>query len=479
MRGSVNRGAAATRAHSTLRLAHGLLCIALLLVSFSLFYPGFLTSDSAGQLLEARAGIYSDWHPPFMAWIWRQVDAHIPGPAGMLALQLVLICAGITLIVSRLVPARIGAQAAAAIALLLFPPVLAWAGAVTKDTLMLGAALVGTGGLLHGGQSPSPKAARGWFFAAFAALTLACTVRHNGLVLALGLAWIPAASARPPRSWRRLLPLTVALMLLPAVVGVATNRLLTDRPSYAVASVLAFDVAGIAMRHAEAPDFTARYATAAQQALLRPGHRLSELGAWYRATDWMALASPVAGRGDPPVWSHWDAAHTQNLRVFWRDLVSAYPLDYLAHRRSLISALLATGTLTPIDPVCMSSERIRAPFGNRLRDITYERSPVQKIMAWRLARLIESISLFHPWFAYLLAVSLLALCCWRRLPNRALAGALLGSGLAHETALFLLAPAAEYRYSAWLFVATAIAVLAMLGGLLRGPYFEDVSRQSP
>ena len=65
----------------------------LLYVGF--FYPGFMSTDSAVQILQARQGVYSDWHPPAMAYLWGLLESiTVPGPAGMLILQSALIWGG-------------------------------------------------------------------------------------------------------------------------------------------------------------------------------------------------------------------------------------------------------------------------------------------------------------------------------------------------------------------------------------------------
>ena len=58
-------------------------CAAVALV----FWPGLMSADSVWQLEMARAGRYTDWHPPLCLILWRGADKLLPGPAGMLLLQ--------------------------------------------------------------------------------------------------------------------------------------------------------------------------------------------------------------------------------------------------------------------------------------------------------------------------------------------------------------------------------------------------------
>src|SRR5262245_66110649 len=50
-------------------------------------FPGYMSSDSVAQLVDARSHQYSDWHPPTMAAMWTVVELVAKGPAGMQVLQ--------------------------------------------------------------------------------------------------------------------------------------------------------------------------------------------------------------------------------------------------------------------------------------------------------------------------------------------------------------------------------------------------------
>lgn len=65
---TVKVSAAATMAPPRRRAALKLciICVAGFAVSVTINYPGFMSYDSVQQLLEARAGEYSDFHPPLM-----------------------------------------------------------------------------------------------------------------------------------------------------------------------------------------------------------------------------------------------------------------------------------------------------------------------------------------------------------------------------------------------------------------------------
>ncbi|MGN6123827.1 MAG: hypothetical protein ACTHOJ_12825, partial [Sphingomonas oligoaromativorans] len=85
---------------------------ALGLASLALLWPGIAAYDTVKQYEQALAGVYDDWHPPVMAWLWSRLLAlHLDGTGPMLALQLALFWAGLGLLGAAL--ARSGARRAA------------------------------------------------------------------------------------------------------------------------------------------------------------------------------------------------------------------------------------------------------------------------------------------------------------------------------------------------------------------------------
>jgi len=57
------------------------------LVFLAYAYPGLMTLDSVDQLTEARAGFYTDAHPPAMAVLWGVLDRIISGGFPILPVQ--------------------------------------------------------------------------------------------------------------------------------------------------------------------------------------------------------------------------------------------------------------------------------------------------------------------------------------------------------------------------------------------------------
>ncbi len=163
-------------------------------------YPGLMSTDSVDQLLQARHGPITDWHPPLMAFVWRWLDRVYTyvGPLPMLVAQSVAFLLGVDGILRRVLAPR--GAALAAMLVLLFPPVQAVMAVIWKDSQMAGYMMAGTACLLP----PS----RRW--------------RIAGLALFAVAAWIGVT-----------------------VAGFAANAILCDRHEHPLPRSLAlYDIAG-------------------------------------------------------------------------------------------------------------------------------------------------------------------------------------------------------------------------------------------
>ena len=162
----------------------------LLVIAYA--YPGQMTQDSFDQLTEARAGIYSDSHPPVMAALWRVVETFVAGPLGMLVLQVSTFQLGLYLIFRRTF-ARCGAAIAAS-GLLVFPPVMLPMAVIWKDCLMAGFLALGFGALLSSRRSVR--------IGALGSLMLATAFRYNAFAATLPLV-VLLFEWRPGLHWIR------------------------------------------------------------------------------------------------------------------------------------------------------------------------------------------------------------------------------------------------------------------------------------
>ncbi|NMX38306.1 hypothetical protein HBO34_10505 [Pseudomonas veronii] len=71
----------------------GLASIIFSICSLIAFFPGAMTWDSLDQLRQARAGTYTDWQPPMMAFFWSLLLNLSDGPGAMLIFHFMLLWA--------------------------------------------------------------------------------------------------------------------------------------------------------------------------------------------------------------------------------------------------------------------------------------------------------------------------------------------------------------------------------------------------
>jgi hypothetical protein len=390
-------------------------------------YPGFMSFDSAVQLSEARAGHYTDWHPPVMAWLWRYLDMLVAGPLLMLLLQSGLLLFGTYALLRRV--ARSTYAACGAVAILVFPPVGTAMAVIWKDSLMVAAIVAGLALLV----SPS----RGRRIAALALFAFAAAVRYNGFTITL----VPViALFRWSDAIIGLRRYAIAAVAWLATVGCGqlANRALTDDVMHPWHGSLAmFDIVG-----------TIRFS---------PPMSDDELGEILRGTP-MMVARDLQREAIAAYDAQWGvfrirrsfmqqpstAEQRDAIERAWRTLVLAHPLAYAQHRWRVFRRVL---TFEPrVIPYVWTG--IDDEFGE---NVAFEPPCFQQWLIDR-ALVFASSWLMRVWMYGLLAIAMLGFARDR------VALSLGVSAVISELALFVLAPTEDFRYSLWLVAAALLAV---------------------
>lgn len=277
------------------------------LANILLWFPGIMTRDSFRQFTEARSGLYTDWHPPIMAWLWSWTLPLFPSSgAAFLIFNCVVYWGAVALLTTDL--ARIGhRRAALAIALIAAaPPFVVMNAFVWKDTMMAVCLLGAFAGILHlklGGG-------RGFAWSAGVALLLLLAVlaRSNAIIAAAPLIvyWTAAKS----RLWKQL-ALGLAVIVAGVVFhGFVNAKLLGAHQSRAYNSLKVYDVAGVAHFSRD----TSVYPVAPPLALV---DRCYDPQQW----DWI-------GRGECAAL----LSRQVNGARPWAESVARHPVAYLQHR---------------------------------------------------------------------------------------------------------------------------------------------------
>jgi hypothetical protein len=256
------------------------------------------------------------------------------------------------------------------------------------------------------------------------------------------------------RWWWRSWALTLLLALLLIFGGRAYNR--TAARTYNWADSPLWDLTAISVRSGEmlVPRFLLRDPSANDE--------LRTLERYYTPYSAARLFYLDGGRLVFPQ----SATEARTLLRAWRAAIVAHPRDYVWHRSTVASLLLAIDDY-PIDILFLenppqSSEVGRCTGGWRLR---FQESSATTAIRDVLRRLIRT-PLYWTWLWALAAIA--AAVAGARLGGMRgrCASAIATSGLCYVAPVFLVAPAAHFRYTLWLYAATAIAIVLLASTML-------------
>jgi len=400
-------------------------------------YPGYMSFDSVVQLREARAGIFTDWHPPAMAALWRVVECVHEGPLGMLVLQILAFLIGSYLVLRRFVSSRIAAACAAG--LLVFPPIATTLAVIWKDSQMIGYLMLGTGLLLGGRRSR---------LAGIAVLTAASAMRHNGFTFTFAivvLLWEWSAT-----SFARRYGFAVLVWIGMTACGFLVNLALTDTHAYPWhGSIAIADIVG-----------TLRFSGESNAAMLEelqgvPLEQSTDLpekihdaysprDGVFRIVDRHLIRQPV------------NEAERSAIASAWRAVVLEHPRAYLHHRWRVFGEALGIAGGTN-QWVWIGVE----PIG---RDMVPYEPTTPQLFLQRLALEAGTSFLMRPWI-YFAVIALELVFVIRRRSRVLLALSL--SAVISELALFFICPTPDFRYSVWLVPVALVVIVGLFG--IRSP----------
>jgi len=418
---------AATRRQRSRAGSSGMAIVALVALAGAaawlvLFYPGFMSADSAGQLLEARQNIFSDGHPPLTAVVWRLLDAVVAGPFGMLLVQTAVFWTGLALLAERL-SSPVALKAGFLLLIGFAPPIVSIAGAIWKDVLMA-AFLVMAFGLAGAGKTF-------WIFALLATMT-----RHNAVLAVAGAVLLHFWASGP--SLAGLIRAAIATIAL-FVCALGINAALIQHKGYPTQMIALFDVVGMAAVRGTTPDLPACFVRETPIDAQRVARSYDPRSIFY-------LISPGSG-----FQYCFDPEAVSTLTRAWLGSTVANPTAYLTHRLKVSAHLLGIHD-TPGNYIMTRSTY--APADHPGLESAVGQSPLQASFE-RGVLAMKPYGVFRPWLYCLLGAAACAVALRRRLwwPF-----CIALSGLAYEAGLLVVAPSEDYRYSLWMIVSALIAV---------------------
>ena len=301
------------------RFGAGLLLAMLVMVALQLaaFWPGIMIWDAIRQYRQSLSGIYDDWHPPAMNWLWRQLLPIHSGPAPMLVLQALLYWSGFALLAATALRNGRCWLATALLACALLPIPFVLVGAVLKDSLMAGALLLASGLIAWRREDEWPLR-----IMAILLLIAAATLRFNAVP-----ACLPLLVVALPTAWRRTwgrLALTTAIAAVPLVLAMPiANKLLEAQRSGVELSLVIYDLGGIG-KFAGVDTFPP---VGVADPVAVNAHCYKPVS-WDAYAWWGADPCPIGFTDLQPAF----AARHLNPYEVWAKAIAAHPLAYAEHR---------------------------------------------------------------------------------------------------------------------------------------------------
>lgn len=438
-----------------------------LTVVLFVFWPGYMSWDSAYQWWQARHDQFDSVHPPLMAMLWQSTDRVVEGPGGMFALQCALLWSALALFASAL-PISPRARAAVVLGIGLWPPLLGLQPHVWKDLWTLAGFAWALALLAQDLRTPH----RGWLAGAVLALVFACAFRHNAITGTLPLlGWIAwrALASRPAGRFRNSAAPALAAALALFVVTAASlpARDARVRHTESVWSVVTlWDAAAVSL---------AENRLVYPPELVDPALTLDELRGKF--VDYSNTSIYETGK----LRHSFDGPYTPAQRAALKGLALALPLEhtaaYTAHRWRLAQLLYGW------DRAALPDGLVLMPGLHAYGDnppLPVERGALHDRALAGLFTLVDT-PLFAGWIYLLLCVAVIAWTWRHRGPphapsrdptmpaiaaaasTRGLGAAVAASSLMYALPLALVSGSAEFRYLAWPVLATLAAVSLVFG----------------
>ncbi|MCB1582138.1 MAG: hypothetical protein R3E90_05640 [Marinicella sp.] len=415
---------------------------ALILQSY-IFYPGYMSFDSAYQYSQVISGEWNNISPIVMVGLWTLTDAVIPGPGGLFLLFQILSLAGLTLFVFSL---SINQWFKFILLFLIFfwPFNLMIMPHLWKDVGLMSLLFLAIGSLntyRHNGRTIS-------FVLALTALIIASMFRFESifyltpLIFYLLSLWF---SHHNKSTNKAKLTFLTSLVILTSLASTQVITKLSDSKKIALWQTVAlWDMARVSIK---------------VQQLLLPGFTTGEgmtLEDLSRAnTSWTNthLFSKTQSGVNSGLGYPYSNEQNKTLLNSWLNMILSYPVAYLSHRAEVSNELLRINDAEkkPVD-IYYTRKQIYFSDGHTLNDSSINLT----ITKWVNKHLNDFY--FMGWFYCLIQFVLLVVMFFRKQSaNRMLIMALSSSGLLSVLALTFVAPSAEQRYLIWLVNSTLLA----------------------
>ncbi len=299
-----------------------------------LFWPGLLRPDSITQMQQGVAGVFNDFHPPMLGFVWGLFDSIHKGPGPILLLHLGFYWGAVALYAHAEIH-----KAKWFFLMALFPPVLAYQLLIIKDIAFVNSYLFAQAWLHfysvrgdhlpgdHPGLRPSLLSLLGWCIVVFygTACAYQAAVVLPWLCLWLGKIYWPSSI----KKWFY----GGGLVFVVLITGVEIfNRTMTT-PTHSSQHLKLYDLAGIS-KQLDQPIFP-------DYLRLNPSYDFERIKNLYNPT----RVDDLTFINDTPLPQAVDELQRQALQTAWLQAIIGHPIAYLKHRWGIFWTQLTVSLL--------------------------------------------------------------------------------------------------------------------------------------
>lgn len=406
-------------------------------------YPGYLNPDSFWQLKQVLGERYNDWHAPFMTLVWSLTHALVPGPAGVVVLDNLLVWGALALL--AVAAARlVGAWAVLILLTPWIPGLFNYLGHVHKDAMLVAWMLAAFACAFCGNDpAAAPRVRLVWMLLANLFALAAFLTRANVVFALVPLLLYANLPLGRRRTWVAVL---LMLCLMPGFQAVQ-NRVLDVEAKHPGDSIKTFHL--LALSYFEDRNlFPGRWTASDSQKIIETCYSPVQ---WDTVAKWGqcgGLASSLERQG---VWG------SREMTRAWLQSLAGNPLG-------AYSAMAATFARSMHEP----NSRAMLYEQPRSAEIRYDHPSPRPATAQIARAYIESAfndRYGRPWVFAVVSFAAAALVFGLRLGRSRLgvfALALIASGTVYLLTYFPLNVSAEYRYFYWCGYAAYLGLLCTL-----------------
>lgn len=408
---------------------------ALMAISVStLFFPGLISYDSLNQYSQVIGVIpINNAHPPAMVYAWKFLYKLMPSPGSLLFFHQFIYWIAIS-ILSWSLTSNTKLRLAIFFIVGLWPPLIINSLHLWKDVAMFAAVILASSALLADYRRPSYI----WLFISAIAIFYALAVRYNAIIGIpfLTLAWAHRFTSRFATGRKQLVYVFLIASLLAVGVSALTKWIEGPSNNGGLNSIILFDLAAISVSKDRDLFPNGEHRT--------NGKFLDELKKEFKPE----VNSPIG-----PVVNKIDFGN-ESLTRYWMKTVRENFSTYLEHRYYVFSRMM---WITGPDPYYPYHRGIdENEYGIDFRYLGHA-------LSWDWKHSFDQIThlfIYRPIIYLVLSSIVFLYATFQLLKNFSnfkwfFSSTTSLSGIMMTSALFILSPAADYRYALWM-IATAI-----------------------